>query len=208
MIENRFEEELYLEGFRCIAGIDEAGRGPLAGPVVAAAVILPKNCSITGINDSKQLTPRKRDILFGQIIEEADGFGTGIISNEEIDRINILQATFRAMEAAEAALPQRPDYVLVDGNKVPDIRSVCRALVKGDSLSRAIAAASIIAKVTRDRIMVELDEKYPVYGFAKNKGYGTKQHRAAINIHGLSPVHRRSFCRNSLNLNLFDILEK
>ncbi|QHS08973.1 ribonuclease HII [Sinimarinibacterium sp. NLF-5-8] len=179
-----------------IAGIDEAGRGCLAGPVVAAAVVLGAR-PIEGLNDSKKLSPRKREALFGQIIECADDYGIGQASVEEIDRINILQATFLAMQRALAALRAPADQAWVDGNQAPKLPCAVRCIVDGDALEPAIMAASILAKVTRDRELVQLDARYPEYGFARHKGYGTALHQAALQQYGVTPIHRLSFapCR-------------
>jgi ribonuclease HII len=184
------------EGNLKIAGVDEAGRGPLAGPVVAAAVILDLNSPIDGINDSKKLNAKRRDELYEKIMMSGCVYGVGIVSPEEIDKINILQATFRAMRLALEKLEELCDIMLVDGNQlVAGIdKKLQRTVVGGDGVSANIAAASIVAKVTRDRIMEELHEQYPVYDFNGNKGYGTKRHMAMITEHGLSPVHRKSFC--------------
>ena len=181
------------EGYRHIAGVDEAGRGPLAGPVVAAAVVLPANCVIRGVADSKQLTPKQRNGLFDEIQGASIAVKISYISNTVIDQVNILQATLLAMRDAVEQLLPPPDYVLVDGTQLPSISIPARAIPKGDSLSQSIAAASIVAKVTRDRLMVEFDEIYPGYGFRQHKGYGTTQHRQAIAQHGPCPIHRRSF---------------
>ncbi|MDE0504963.1 MAG: ribonuclease HII [Candidatus Poribacteria bacterium] len=187
------ERALHNGGYRYIAGVDEAGRGPLAGPVVAAAVILPIECVIHGVTDSKQLTPKQRDRLFDEIQCTSIAVTVSCASNEIIDQVNILQATLLAMQDAVEQLVPPPDYVLVDGIHVPVISSPSRAIPKGDTLSQCIAAASIIAKVTRDRLMVEFDDLYPGYGFRQHKGYGTVQHRQAISRHGPCPIHRRSF---------------
>ncbi len=181
------------EGYRYIAGVDEAGRGPLAGPVVAAAVVLPVDCVIPGVADSKQLTPKQRDRLFDVIRGTSIAVKVSCMSNAVIDQVNILQATLLAMREAVHQIFPPPDYVLVDGTQVPPISIPARAIPKGDSLSQSIAAASIVAKVTRDRLMVEFDEIYPGYGFRQHKGYGTTQHRQAIAQHGPCPIHRRSF---------------
>ena len=185
-----------------ICGIDEAGRGPLAGPVVAGAVILPKDCEILGLNDSKKLSEKKREALLEPVKATALGFGIGQASWEEIDQLNILQATFLAMRRAVEQMEQQfhltPDLVLVDGNRDPHLGLQTRTVVKGDGTSACIAAASILAKVTRDRQMVELDRQYPQYGFAKHKGYPTKQHYACIEQYGISQVHRRSFLKKLL----------
>ncbi len=190
---SRYERDLWRNNLSLIAGIDEAGRGPLAGPVVAAAVIFPQNTFLPGLDDSKKLSPRRREELFSKIHREARAVGVGVVSKVIIDRINILQATYLAMRQAVAELKVSPDYLLVDGMTIPDLDTLQLAIVKGDSLSISIAAASIVAKVTRDRIMVEQDKYFPQYGFAKHKGYGTKEHLRALDEHGVSPLHRRSF---------------
>lgn len=187
-----YEKQAWAEGYVHIAGLDEAGRGPLAGPVVAAAVVLPDGFDIDGIGDSKAMTARAREMMFERITSEA-AYGVGIIEPEVIDRINILRATDAAMRAALKELGAAFDFILVDGRPVPELPGPSRAIVKGDSLSVSIGAASIVAKVTRDRIMVELDSKYPEYGFAGHKGYGCKSHLAALNEFGPCPCHRRSF---------------
>ncbi len=188
------ERELWRTGCRCIAGIDEAGRGPLAGPVVAAAVIFPRQQqSIDGINDSKQLSAKQRAKLKPIIESKALSIGLGIIWESEIDSLNILQATLKAMRQAIRSLTSLPDYLLIDGRDAPLKDIAHRCIVHGDSLSLSIAAASIIAKETRDHIMTEYDKQYPCYGFARHKGYGTPQHLQAIRRHGLSPIHRRTF---------------
>ena len=189
----QFEQTLRQQGYQRIAGIDEAGRGALAGPVVAAAVVLPINCQISGVTDSKQLTPKRRTELFDDIHRAAVAVGVGRVGNEEIDRINILQATMGAMAQAIAQITPAPDYVLVDGTHLPEIFLPAEAIPKGDTLIQSIAAASIIAKVARDRLMIELDETYPGYGFQVHKGYGTLLHRQAIAQLGPCPIHRRSF---------------
>ena len=189
----QFEQTLRQQGYQRIAGIDEAGRGALAGPVVAAAVILPFNCQISGVTDSKQLTPKKRARLFDEIRRTAVAVGVGCVDNKEIDQINILQATMAAMAQAIAQIKPAPDYALVDGTHLPNIFLPAEAIPKGDTLVQSIAAASIIAKVTRDRLMIELDETYPGYGFQVHKGYGTLLHRQAIAQLGSCPIHRRSF---------------
>ncbi len=188
-----FEQALYAQGFRHVAGVDEAGRGPLAGPVVAAAVILPEALVIPGVDDSKKLSATKRDVLYEVILGSALAWGTGVIEPDEIDRCNILQATYRAMHQAIAALRVVPDHVLVDGNRFVGTGIPFTTIVDGDALCHAIAAASIIAKVTRDRMLCAYDRTYPQYGFAKHKGYGTAAHRAAILAHGPCPIHRRTF---------------
>ena len=189
------ENSLYAEGYKMICGVDEAGRGPLAGPVCAAAVILPKGLELPGLNDSKKLTDKKRRELFPIIKEQAIAYGIGLSSHEEIDEINILQATYLAMERAIAQLEGKADFALIDGNRAKDFGLPVRTVVKGDSLSASIAAASILAKVTRDDIMMEMAEKYPEYGFDVHKGYGTKAHYEALRAHGHSPIHRMTFLR-------------
>ena len=191
-----YERTAWAEGFSPVAGTDEAGRGPLAGPVYAAAVILPPEIDIPGLNDSKKLTDKKRRELYDVITEKAVSYGIAFASHEEIDEINILQATYLAMERAMGQLSKKPDLALIDGNRAKDFGLPVRTIVKGDSLSASIAAASILAKVTRDRYMEEMDEKYPQYGFAIHKGYGTKRHYEAIKAYGLSEIHRRTFLKN------------
>ncbi|MES2272947.1 MAG: ribonuclease HII [Chlamydiota bacterium] len=189
-----FEKKLKAEGFQRIAGVDEAGRGPLAGPVVAAACILPDGILFPNLNDSKQLTAAAREQLFAQITACPDLlFGIGIVDVETIDRINILQATFLAMQKAVAALNCTPDYLLIDGNQLPHFPYPMQGIVEGDALSLSIAAASVIAKVTRDRILEEYDLQWPQYGFKRHKGYATELHRQAILKWGPCPIHRRSF---------------
>lgn len=189
----KFEKTAYSNGFICVAGIDEAGRGPLAGPVMAAAVILPVGLLINGVDDSKKLTPGKREKLFEIIMAQALSVGVGIMTPAEIDRINILQATRRAMLAAVQQLSPQPDYLLIDGISSIDSAVPQKTIKKGDSLSLSIAAASIIAKVTRDRLMIEMDSMYPGYGFAGHKGYGSAAHLDAIRRLGPSPIHRLTF---------------
>lgn len=188
-----FENRAVQEGYRYIAGTDEAGRGPLAGPVVSAAVILPPGFDCPGITDSKKLSEKKRDALFPLIEEKALAVGVGIADHEEIDRINILQASLLSMKRAVECLKPAPDYLLIDGKFTIDCDLPQEAIVKGDAKSISIAAASIIAKVTRDRIMAELSIRYPVYEFHRHKGYPTKAHKAALRTHGPCPVHRKSF---------------
>lgn len=189
------ENSLYAEGYKMICGVDEAGRGPLAGPVCAAAVILPKGLQLPGLNDSKKLTDKKRRELFPIIKEQAIAYGIGLASHEEIDEINILQATYLAMERAIRQLEGKADFALIDGNRAKDFGLPVRTVVKGDSLSASIAAASVLAKVTRDDIMLEMAEKYPEYGFEIHKGYGTKAHYEALRRHGHSPIHRMTFLK-------------
>ena len=189
------EDENYAEGFHVICGVDEAGRGPLAGPVCAAAVILPPHLQIPGLNDSKKLSDKRRRELFPEICEQALAYGIAFATEGEIDEINILQATFLAMERALSQLKVRPDLVLIDGNRQKDFGLPVKTVVKGDSLSANIAAASVLAKVTRDNIMVELAQQYPEYGFEIHKGYGTKAHYEALRTYGPCPIHRRSFLK-------------
>ena len=189
------ENSLYAEGYELICGVDEAGRGPLAGPVCAAAVILPKGVEIPGLNDSKKLSDKKRRELFPVIQEKALAWGIGWASHGEIDEINILQATYLAMERAVEAMKTKPEFLLIDGNRAKDFGIPTRTVVKGDSLSASIAAASILAKVSRDNVMVELAKEYPAYGFEIHKGYGTKAHYEALREYGHSPIHRLSFLK-------------
>ena len=192
----KYEHEANARGYTVICGVDEAGRGPLAGPVCAAAVILPSDLEIEGLNDSKKLTEKKREALYDIIVEKALAYGIAFASETEIDEINILQATFLAMGRAVEQLGIQPDLVLVDGNREPELNGLpVKTIIKGDSLSANIAAASILAKVTRDRLMLELDSQYPQYGFAMHKGYGTQAHYTALREHGVSPVHRQTFLR-------------
>ena len=200
------EEKLYEEGVTSIAGIDEAGRGPLAGPVVVACVVMPRESMIEGVNDSKKVSEKKRERLYDEIINEAIAYGVGIVNQQEIDRINILNATKEGLTIAIKEMEkdlkeksrglEKPEIILVDAlTKIDTDHIPYRSIIKGDSKSYSIAAASIIAKVTRDRIMRQWDEVYPMYGFAKHKGYGTAAHIAAIKEHGLCPLHRRSFVK-------------
>lgn len=188
-----FERELWNVGIRTIAGVDEAGRGPLAGPVVAAAVIFPPDTFLEGVDDSKKLSPSRRDDLYTQIVTRAVAIGVGIVDHAVIDRMNILNATLRAMTSALDQLAIVPEHVLIDGNRVPPVGVPCTSIVHGDARSFTIAAASIVAKVTRDRLMIAYDREYPGYGFARHKGYGTRAHREAIARLGQSPIHRLSF---------------
>ena len=193
MAMNAFELTCQQNGYKQIAGIDEAGRGALAGPVIAAAVILPINCTLDGLNDSKLLSPKQRDRLFDEIHRVAVSIGVGSMDNQVVDRLNILNATLLAMQEAVEKLTLQPDYVLVDGVHLPQVDIPSKAIPKGDSRSYSIAAASIIAKVTRDKLMIELDRTYPNYGFLKHKGYPTSQHRQAIAQFGASDIHRHTF---------------
>jgi len=189
------EDSFYSDNIQVICGVDEAGRGPLAGPVCAAAVILPKDLEIPGLTDSKKLTDKKRRELFPLIQEQAVAYGIGFATEHEIDEINILQATFLAMQRALDQLKVRPDLALIDGNREKDFGLLVKTVVKGDSLSANIAAASVLAKVTRDNLMMEFSEKYPEYGFEIHKGYGTKAHYAALREFGPSPIHRMTFLK-------------
>ena len=191
----QIEDSFYAQGCEVICGVDEAGRGPLAGPVCAAAVILPPHLEIPGLTDSKKLSDKRRRELMPVIKEKALAYGIAFASHEEIDEINILQATFLAMERALAQLELRPDMVLIDGNREKDFGLPVKTVVKGDSLSANIAAASVLAKVTRDDLMDTLSEEYPAYGFAVHKGYGTKAHYAALTEHGPCAIHRMSFLK-------------
>ncbi len=191
------------EKIKYICGIDEAGRGPLAGPVVVASVILPENSMIEGVNDSKKVSENKREILFEKIKEEAISYGIGISWQEEIDEINILEATKKSLTESIKELKVKPELILVDAlNKIDTLGIPYRSLIKGDAKVYSISAASILAKVTRDRIMREMDEVYPQYGFAKHKGYGTAMHMQAIREYGLCPIHRKSFTKNIVKNNL------
>lgn len=184
------------EGYKIVCGIDEAGRGPLAGPVFAACVVLPDGLEIEGLNDSKKLSEKKREKLFDEICSSALDYGIGSASEQEIDEINILQATFLAMKRAYENLKTlHPDIAIVDGNRAPDLGVEVRTLVKGDAISPSVAASSILAKVSRDRYLYELDKQYPQYQFAKHKGYGTKLHYEMLDEYGVSPVHRKSFLK-------------
>ena len=191
-----FAYEREYAAYQAICGIDEVGRGPLAGPVVASAVILPKDCDILYINDSKKLSEKKREMLYDEIMEKAVAVGIGIVGPERIDEINILQATYEAMREAISKLSVQPDLLLNDAVKIPGVTLPQVSIIKGDAKSASIGAASIIAKVTRDRMMVECDSIFPEYGFAANKGYGTAIHIAALKELGPTPIHRRSFISN------------
>lgn len=191
-----YEHAAFQEGCRLVCGVDEAGRGPLAGPVCAAAVILPPDLEIEGLNDSKKLTDKRRRALYDVITDQAIAYGVAFAREQEIDEINILQATFLAMRRAVEQLAIKPDLALVDGNREPDFGAIpVKTIIKGDSLSASIAAASILAKVTRDRYMEEQDKIYPQYGFALHKGYGTQAHYAALREFGACPLHRRTFLK-------------
>ena len=190
-----FEKELYEQGFKYVCGIDEAGRGPLSGPVVAAACILPLDVDIPELNDSKKLTEKKRELLFDVIKEKALAYGIGMASPEEIDSINILNATMLAMHRAVEQLSPAADFALIDGNVSRGFNIQTKTVVKGDSISCSIAAASILAKVTRDRLCLEDAVKYPEYNFAKHKGYSTKEHMEAVIKYGPCPIHRKSFLK-------------
>lgn len=190
-----FEHKYAAEGYRYICGVDEAGRGPLAGPVCAAAVILPMDIDIPGLNDSKKLTDKKRRELFPIICEKAIAYGIACADHKEIDEINILQATYLAMERAISSLTVKPDMALIDGNRAKDFGVPCQTIVGGDGLSASIAAASVLAKVTRDNYMVAMAEKYPNYAFEVHKGYGTMVHYSALTEYGPSPIHRMTFLK-------------
>lgn len=193
----QMEKELYQKGFQTIAGIDEAGRGPLAGPVVVAGVIMPKDSMIEGVNDSKKVSEKKREKLYDLILEEAISYSVAVIGQDCIDDINILNATKQGVSTVVEELDVRPDLILVDALTHIDTKGIpYDSIIKGDAKCYCIAAASILAKVTRDRIMRQWDEIYPQYGFAKHKGYGTAAHIAAIKEYGLCPIHRRSFTKN------------
>lgn len=191
-------ERKYAGEYNCICGIDEAGRGPLAGPVVAGACILPVDCEILYLDDSKKLSAKKREALYDEIIEKAVAWGVGVVSHERIDEINILQATYEAMRQAVSELKVIPGLLLVDAVTIPKMKMKQVGIVRGDAQSVSIAAASILAKVTRDRMMVKLAQEYPQYGFEQNKGYGSGKHIEALKEFGPCPIHRRSFIRNLL----------
>ena len=193
-----YERGLWEAGYDLVAGIDEVGRGPLAGPVVAAAVILPKECKIEGVNDSKKLSAKKREELYDIILEKAVSYGIGIVSNERIDEINILQATYEAMREALSQLKPKADYILADAVTIPMVSTPQRGIVKGDAKSMSIGAASIVAKVYRDRMMEAYEEVYPGYGFASNKGYGAAEHIEGLKKLGPTPIHRKTFLKNLL----------
>ena len=192
---NKIEENLHKKGYELVCGVDEAGRGPLCGPVVAAAVILKQGTYIEGVNDSKKLTEKKREKLYDDIMKMAIAVGIGISDVQVIEEVNILNATKLAMKTAILNLKIKPEYILIDGNQMIDIDIPGETVISGDAKSETIAAASIIAKVTRDRMLIEYDNEAPEYGFAKHKGYGTKVHIEAIGKYGLTPIHRPSFCK-------------
>ena len=199
MPDYEFEKAAVNSGFSCICGVDEAGRGPLAGPVCAAAVILPEGAVIEGLDDSKKLTEKKREGLYDIIKETAVAYSVAYGTLEEIETVNILEATYLAMNRAIEGLNVKPDFALIDGNRVPrGIKILCETIVKGDSKSMSVAAASVLAKVTRDRLMLEYDKKYPEYNFKKHKGYGTKEHTELIKQYGPCEIHRLSFLKNIL----------
>ena len=192
------EKELKEKGYTYIAGVDEAGRGPLAGPVYAAAVVLPDGAELTGVNDSKKLTPKKREELFEKITQIAVSYSIFSVDEKEIDEINILNATHKAMNGAVNGLSKKPDYVIIDGNSIKGMELPHETVVKGDAKSISIAAASILAKVARDRYIDEMGKVYPEYGFENHKGYGTKAHTDAILKYGVCPIHRRTFLKKLL----------
>ena len=191
----QIEQSFFDEGVKLICGLDEAGRGPLAGPVCAAAVILPANIEIPGLNDSKKLSDKRRRELYPIIMEQAIAYGIGLADHREIDEINILQATFLAMDRAIQSLKIKPELALIDGNRAKDFGVPVKTIIHGDSLSASIAAASVLAKVTRDDIMLKMAEEYPQYGFEIHKGYGTKAHYEALQNHGPCPIHRMTFLK-------------
>ncbi len=197
---NKYIKYYMDSGYNTIAGVDEAGRGPLAGPVFASVAILSANHNICGLDDSKKLSEKKRELLYDEIVEKAVDYAVASASEEEIDEINILQATFLAMKRAVEKLKVIPNLILVDGNLKPDFNLSTECIVKGDSLVDSISAASILAKVSRDRYMKELSKKYPEYGWEKNKGYGTKAHYEAIKKYGITSIHRKSFLRNIIGI--------
>ncbi len=199
MPDYEFEKAAVNSGFSCICGVDEAGRGPLAGPVCAAAVILPEGAVIEGLDDSKKLTEKKREGLYDIIKETAVAYSVAYGTLEEIETVNILESTYLAMNRAIEGLSVKPDFALIDGNRIPrGIKIPCETIVKGDSKSMSVAAASVLAKVTRDRLMLEYDKKYPEYNFKKHKGYGTKEHTELIKQYGPCEIHRLSFLKNIL----------
>ena len=193
----KYENQAYDNGYEAVCGVDEAGRGPLAGPVFAAAVILPKGFIVEGANDSKELSEKKREALFEKIKEEAVSYSIAMVDERTIDEVNILNATFMAMNDAINNLSQKPDFVMIDGNKIPNgLEIPAEAIVKGDANSISIACASILAKVSRDRYMLKMAEKYPQYQFEKHKGYGTKLHYEMLDEYGVSDIHRKTFLKS------------
>ena len=188
----RYEKELYQAGYQAIAGIDEVGRGPLAGPVVAAAVILPPGCKIKGLNDSKKIPKKKHMVIYQAILDQALAVGIGIMDNTVIDQVNIYEATKLAMKDALSRLKLKPDYLLIDAMKL-DVEIPQESIIKGDANSLSIAAASIVAKITRDKLMADYDKEFPRYGFAKNAGYETKSHLQGLERNGVTPIHRKTF---------------
>ena len=198
MPDYNIEKEILGKGFTAVCGVDEAGRGPLAGPVCAAAVILKPDTEIEGLNDSKKLSEKKREELYSVITEKAVAYSIAFASVEEIEELNILGATFLAMRRAVEGLCPNADFAIIDGNREPKLNVPAKTVIKGDSKSMSVAAASILAKVTRDRLLLEYDKKYPEYGFASHKGYGTKAHYEAIAEHGITEIHRKSFLKNVL----------
>ena len=199
MPDYEYEKAAVSRGFKYICGVDEAGRGPLAGPVCAAAVILPEDACIPGLNDSKKLSEKKREQLFDVITEKALSYCVAYGTLEEIEELNILEATFLAMNRAVEGLELKPDFALIDGNRAPKgMKISCETVVKGDAKSMSVAAASVLAKVSRDRLMLEYDKKYPLYDFKKHKGYGTKEHTELIKKYGPCEIHRLSFLKNIL----------
>ena len=191
-----YEKEMHAQGYRAVCGADEAGRGPLAGPVCAAAVLLPDTVEIEGLNDSKKLSEKKRESLYPIILEKAIAYSIQMVDEDVIDKINILNASLLAMKRAIEQLGVLVDCALIDGNRLPQLHIPARAIVKGDGLSASIMAASILAKVTRDRFMIEMDRRYPQYGFAQHKGYPTKLHYQRVADYGLCPIHRKTFFKN------------
>lgn len=202
MLDYSYEIQAHNEGFSVVCGVDEAGRGPLAGPVFAGAVILPENYTHEILNDSKKLSEKKRDLVYDDIIKDAVSWSVGIATEKEIDEINILNATFLAMKRAVEGLSIKPDLAFIDGNRYPNTGVKEVTIVKGDSKCMSVAAASIIAKVSRDRFMLQMAEKYPQYQFEKHKGYGTKLHYEMIEQFGVSEIHRRTFLKNILGENV------
>ena len=195
MLDFTLEKDCIANGYKIVCGVDEAGRGPLCGPVVAAACILPTDCCIEGLNDSKKLTEKKREALFDAITEQALAYSVAMASVEEINELNILEATLLAMRRAIAGLKIHPDLALIDGNVSRDFPLPAKSVIHGDAISPSIAAASILAKVTRDRMCIDLDAEYPQYGIIRNKGYGSKEHMDALRKYGASPIHRTKFVR-------------